>query len=199
MSVLNICDSKNNIIDNIFDDIVYDTINNQEIKNEKQNNTNNTNNSIDNIITTRKIQNKKKTSRNKYINQLFVIKPNEDFMIEFIKLFIPNGFDEYYLFTKEKIKKNDIINKIKEHYFLSTFRNIYMPCKFKKYFENLNEKKIMTIFRQILKLNGYKLASKEKHENRIKKIYYNIIKIKDFKNNNILTFKKNKNIIVNFD
>ena len=48
---------------------------------------------------------------------------------------------------KKKIAKNNIIEKLKSYYYVKEFKNIYMPCKYKKYFENLNEKKVITIFK----------------------------------------------------
>ena len=148
------------------------------------------NNKIDNVIRKR-TDNYKKTSKNKYINQLFRIMPDFTFIENFIKLFIPNGFDEYYLFTKDKIITNRIVEKMQSFYYVQGFKNIYMPCKYKKYFSNLNYKKCVTILRQILKLYNYKLVSKEKYEHKQKKLFYSIKKIGSEtppKKNLILTF-----------
>ena len=151
-----------------------------------------TNNKIDNVIYKGIIKNRNKSSKNKYINQLFKIKPSHDFVLEFIKLFIPCGFNEHYTFTKEKLINNNIIEKMESYYYVKEFKKIYMPCKYNKYFKKLNEKKVITILRQILKLYNYKIYSKEKYENKTKKLFYNIKKTKKYVN-------IDKNLIVNFD
>ena len=101
--ILNMIDS-NNILDEIYDDVVNNNISDIDKLENKYlyDNTIKTNNRIDNIITYNKDPKKSKSSKNKYINQLFRVRPKDEFTLEFIKLFIPNGFDEHYIFTKEK-------------------------------------------------------------------------------------------------
>ena len=54
------------------------------------------------------------------------------------------------------------------------FEDIYLPCKSKIYLTDLNEKKSVTILRQLLKLFKYNLRSTEKYYQGEKMIEYNL-------------------------
>jgi len=109
-------------------------------------------------------------------NQLFSINcPPFDLVEEIINL-LTNGQNNYFEFSKKIIINKDIINKIQP--FILELKKYYIPCKHKKYLENLNEKKIITLFRQILKPYNYTLISREKYENGAKFLLYIIMKKK---------------------
>ena len=77
-----------------------------------------------------------------------------------------------------------------------------MPCKARTYLNDLNEKNIVTILRQILKHFNYNIISKEKYLRGEKFILYNIIANTDVQedehNVKHLQIKK-KSITINFD
>jgi hypothetical protein len=77
-----------------------------------------------------------------------------------------------------------------------------LPCKARTYLNDLNEKNIVTILRQILKHFNYNIISKEKYLRGEKFILYNIIANTDVQedehNVKHLQIKK-KSIIINFD
>ena len=71
--------------------------------------------------------------------------------------------DLKYLKTVEKI------NLLKPY-----LEKCYIPCKARTYLNNLTEKNVITILRQILKTKGYIVTSKEKYMKGHKFIVYRI-------------------------
>jgi hypothetical protein len=80
---------------------------------------------------------------------------------------------------------NDIIPELKKY---------YLKCKHNKYLENLNEKKIITILRQILKPYDYVINAIEKYSNKEKYLLY-ILEKKKLINNNYYLKKINSTIM----
>lgn len=128
---------------------------------------------------------------NKMKNQLFRIIPSYEFVEIFLKLFIPNGFDIYYQFLREDIDTKKILQKINITFFKNNLKKYYLPCKYKKYLKEINEKKLITILRQLVKIYGYNIISKEKYERGRKYLVYKLVKT--YKINYIN--KKEKNIL----
>ena len=133
----------------------------------------------------------KKDSTNK--NQLF----RKDISFDFLSNFISDCFNVElnnsinYSFSKKTIVNkniNDVILK-----YMPEFEKIYIKCKHKVYLENLNEKKVITLLRQILREHYYDLKAKEKYENGKKYLLYTISK------KNINNDIKKINSIINFD
>ena len=108
-------------------------------------------------------------------NQLFKIIPKINVLLDIIKCFGLNNLDEKKYFSKDDLSKINSVDKIK-HLNLEKY---YLPCKSKIYINNLNNKKIITILRQFLKLYKYKLLSREKYINKKKIIIYYIIKLSE--------------------
>ena len=136
-----------------------------------------------------------KSSKKKIIkkNQLFKKIPSREFVINFLKLFIPNGFDVYYEFYRDDINGKQVYEKLKLSYFTNNLKRYYLPCKYKKYFEKLDDKKLITILRQLLKIYGYNITSKEKYKNGKKYLMYYL------KKNHEIPNKKKKTNILYFD
>ena len=133
----------------------------------------------------------KKDSNNK--NQLFRKEISFDFLSNFINdcfnIELNNSIN--YSFSKKTII-NKNINEIVLKY-MSESEKIYIKCKHKVYLENLNEKKIITLLRQILREHYYELKAKEKYESGKKYLLYTISKKNT--NNDI----KKINSTINFD
>ena len=126
-------------------------------------------------------------------NQLFI---KESPPIELARDIIYNILNKdlndniYYEFSKKILKARNATEKINK--FITELKKYYLKCKHKKYLENLNEKKIITLFRQILKPYEFNIKSIEKYENGEKFLLYIIEKKKN------IIFKK-INSVVNFD
>ncbi len=112
-------------------------------------------------------------------SQLFRIKPDKEFVLTYLKLFIPYGFDnEYYKFSRYDIKRKRVIDTMKNEYFTTNFIKMYLPCKYKKYFTNITEKRTITILRQLLKMYDYNIITSEKYKNKKKYLTYNLKNMK---------------------
>ena len=124
--------------------------------------------------------------------QLFKNIPTKEFVEDILKLFIPNGFqDSYYQFSRKMITEKNVIEKL--NLLMPQLKEYYMNCKHKKYLENLDPKKCVTILRQLLRLYEYRVISMEKYHNGQKFLLYKIEKIEIEKDN------YQKKLIVEFD
>jgi hypothetical protein len=124
--------------------------------------------------------------------QLFKNIPSKEFVEDVLKLFIPNGFqDSYYQFSRKMITEKNVIDKL--NLLMPQLKEYYMNCKHKKYLENLDPKRCVTILRQLLRLYDYRVVSMEKYHNGQKFLLYKIEKIEIEKDN----YKKK--LIVEFD
>lgn len=125
-------------------------------------------------------------------NQLFSLIPSYDLVKNILKLFINNDiFDNvYFEFSRKDLEKKKVLEKFNNY--IDELKKIYLPCKQKKYLENINEKKFITILRQIIKPYNYFIEAKEKYENGKKFLLYILNK-----KNNISLIKIDS--IINFD
>ena len=124
--------------------------------------------------------------------QLFKSIPSKEFVEDVLKLFIPNGFqDSYYQFSRKMISEKNVIEKL--NLLIPQLKDFYMNCKHKKYLENIDAKKSVTILRQMLRLYDYRVISMEKYHNGQKFLLYKIEKIEMDKDNH------QKKLIIEFD
>ena len=168
----------NNIENNNQNNNEINNQNNNEMNNQNNNEMNNQNNNEMNI------ENKK--------NQLFKIIPTMDIINELLEIFGLKGLNDEHHFSREDLKKIDVVDKvntIKEK--LSYF---YLPCKSRLYLNDLNEKNVITILKQFIKVYNYSIISREKYMKKKKFIIYKIIPIKDKTYNPIKT-----NLYVDFE
>ena len=136
----------------------------------------------------------KNLKKNKTVkNQLF----RENIPFEFINELLNECFNielnlsTQYSFSKKIIKNRNIIDIINNK--IETLKKYYIKCKHKIYLENLNEKKIITLLRQLLRFHEFELRAKEKYENGKKYLLYTIYKKID-----VISLKKIDSTI-NFD
>ena len=126
-------------------------------------------------------------------NQLFRQYVEHDFINNLIKecFNIELNNATYYSFSKKTIVNRNIIEILNNK--IDLLKKYYIKCKHKIYLENLNEKKIITLLRQLLRIHDYELKAKEKYENGKKYLLYTISK--KLLNNDI----KKINSTINFD
>jgi hypothetical protein len=133
-------------------------------------------------------------------------KPNQLFSREYppfelvndIILLITNkqlDYNIYYEFTIKNLVNKNILSKINNY--IVELKKYYLKCKHSKYLDNLNEKKLITLLRQILRPYEYIINSIEKYNNSQKFLLY-IIEKKHNNNNNNKGLKK-INSIMEFD
>ena len=120
--------------------------------------------------------------------QLFRVLPPVELVMEVLGLFGIINFNESYNFTY-----NDIINKnVATKLSMMPLDDYYINGKYNKYCTDLNNKKCVTILRQLLKIYGYKVVTVEKYNLKHKYLSYHIKKNRDpilpSSNNTILEF-----------
>jgi hypothetical protein len=96
----------------------------------------------------------------------------------------------YFEFSRSIIKNKNIIKNMKKY--VETLKKFYLKCKHAKYLDNLNEKKVITIYRQILRPYNFVIKAFEKYNNSKKYLLYVIEKKKDLKIKKIHS-------VINFD
>ena len=114
-------------------------------------------------------------------DQLFKYKPDMNLLNDIIRLFGLSGLNDTKLFTKQNMKDLNTVKKVNE--IIPRLQDFYLPCKSKKYLTRLDDKKCITILRQVLKQYNYNLLTKEKCIKGEKFNYYHIIKYSNKKIN----------------
>ena len=110
-------------------------------------------------------------------NQLFKILPTIEIIETILNIFGLKGLDDDHHFSREDIKHNEVVEKIISiKNYLSYF---YLPCKSRLYLNDINEKNVITILKQFIKVYNYSIISREKYMNKKKFIIYKIIPIKE--------------------
>lgn len=93
-------------------------------------------------------------------NQLFRATPDLQIIQSILSCFGLDDIEDARFFTKEHMIDVDTCQRIAE--LSEELKEYYLPCKSKKYLENLNEKKCITILRQFIKIHHYKCIGMEK-------------------------------------
>lgn len=119
------------------------------------------------------------------MNQLFRAKPPIGMIEKLLEQLGIQNFNENYKFSRDDIQKKELIPKLLE----MPLQDYYINCKYVKYFTKLDEKKCVTILRQLLRLYDYKIKSSEKFSNGKKFLLYNLSK-------NVTPEVPKKNILV---
>tara|TARA_B100001094_G_C18049585_1_gene729319 strand:+ start:257 stop:646 length:390 start_codon:yes stop_codon:yes gene_type:complete len=127
-------------------------------------------------------------------NQLFRIIPDKKITLKLLSFFGIHNFEDNHSFTKDFLIEFNTLDKLNN--IIKELENYYIPCKYKIYLRNLNEKKCITILRQFIKIHDYTLFSKEKYKNGKKLLFYQVIR-KQIDLQNIK--KSNDKIILSFD
>ena len=134
-------------------------------------------------------------------NQLFKSLPTKEIVNKVLMCFnIENLENSKITFCRKDIINFDSVKKLNK--IKAELKEFYLPCKARTYLNDLNEKNIVTILRQVLKHHNYNVLSKEKYLRGEKFILYTIVA-----SNNVVEDKKNikhlhiekKSIIINFD
>lgn len=125
-------------------------------------------------------------------NQLFTETPPFELVKKILNVIINKDLSDttYYEFSKKHLVSKNVLSKINEY--IPELKKYYLKCKHNKYLEKLNEKKIITLIRQILKLYDFNIRSIEKYDYNGKFLLYIIEKKKN------LMLKK-INSVINFD
>ena len=106
------------------------------------------------------------------INQLFLIKPTLELIMKLLACLNINSLKSDVSFSKKTIVRHNIIFKAKS--VLDELRKCYLPCKTKRYLDDITPRKLITVIKQCLKLYNGSLYSYEKYINGEKTILYKL-------------------------
>ena len=127
--------------------------------------------------------------------QLFKKIPPKDLVLRLLNCFGFKSFQDKRCICKKYFKKMGTIEKI--NILLSEIKPYYLPCKSKVFLTAIDEKKCITILRQLLKIHNYNVTTKEKCIKGEKFNYYQII---EYSNKKINTKKPDERpIVLSFD
>tara|TARA_Y100000996_G_C21990614_1_gene424440 strand:+ start:88 stop:474 length:387 start_codon:yes stop_codon:yes gene_type:complete len=126
-------------------------------------------------------------------NQLFRNYPDIKITLLVLNTFGISDLNDNHSFTKQNLKQLDTVNKIYE--LTNELKKLYLPCKYKIYLSDLNEKKCVTILRQLLRIHNYTLISKEKYVKGEKSLFYQVIPTQV----EMLIKERDEKVIINFD
>lgn len=108
------------------------------------------------------------------LNQLFAFRPSLELVLKLLSKFgINNINDNITEFTLLDMTKLNTITSIKA--FENEIKECYIPCKQEKYLKHLDEKSLITVLRQFLKMHDYDLQSREKFIKGTKYLVYHVI------------------------
>jgi hypothetical protein len=107
-------------------------------------------------------------------NQLFKKMPPIDLFERLVKIYGLTDINDCRKFTKDHLIKNKTLEKIEG--LREELEEYYLPCKTTKYLLDLDEKKLITILRQIAKVFDYHVTSNEKYLNSKKVLQYSLEK-----------------------
>ena len=130
-------------------------------------------------------------------NQLFKKNPPREFIIDILKLYGLNDVTDERSFTRKDLEKLNTVNNLLEY--KEELYKYYLPCKGRLYLNDLNEKNIITLLRQLLKTINYTLNSREKYFKGSKFIIYNIISINEKEYKPIKISSNTEKTLINFD
>jgi len=133
------------------------------------------------------------------LNQLFLRKPPLDLFMKILKNCTIDSLNSNVYFSVNILENNNSI--IKSKLLLDELSEYYLPCKKKIYFNDISNRKLITIIKQVLRLYDYKLQSNEKYSNSKKYILYQIVpkdaKVKKTRKN--MHKISNERVVLKFD
>jgi len=123
------------------------------------------------------------------INQLFKRKPDDNELIKILNCYNLKNLNDNNIFSFIDLNYHNTIDKL--YSILDILLDIYLPCKY-YYINNLNNKKCITILRQICRLFNKKLYLNYIVDNKAKILSFSI-------NNNFnQSIKIKKNVVIKF-
>ena len=112
-------------------------------------------------------------------NQLFRYKPPLELVLKILNCFGLEDLDDRRCFNRVMLEDIDAVEHIE--ILKDELAIYYLPCKARNYLNQLTEKNIITLLRQLVKLYGYTLSSCEKYSRGVKHIIYQVIPITERK------------------
>lgn len=108
-------------------------------------------------------------------NQLFRKIPSIEIIIKVVETFGFRSLSDRRCFSRTDLIKLNTVKSITE--LKPELEQYYLPCKARTYLNDLNEKNVVTILRQLIKTQGFTICSREKYCKGDKFIIYNLCPI----------------------
>jgi len=131
----------------------------------------------------------------KKVDQLFRIQPPYELVNDILLLLTNKDLNmvKTYKFSRKIIINKNILENIK--IYIPELKKYYLKCKHYKYLENLDDKKIITLFRQIVRPYEFSIKAIEKYSDGHKYLLYILEKNIPFNNTSL----KKINSTLSFD
>lgn len=130
-------------------------------------------------------------------NQLFRELPPQDVCERVLHAFGLQSFNDPTYFSRkdlDAIKCVEMMRTLKDD-----LAQYYLPCKARTYLNDLNNKNVITILRQLCRLYGYSVQSREKYIKGDKFIIYQIIPSDNQKYQPMTIHQDEQSCMVRFD
>lgn len=111
------------------------------------------------------------------INQLFTRHVERALLERLLACYGLRGLSDKRQFCKADLIKAGTVEMLVP--VVEELRAHYLPCKAKVYLDGMDERKSITMLRQVLRLYDYGLLSKERNVNNKKIMYYQLIDERD--------------------
>jgi hypothetical protein len=130
------------------------------------------------------------------INQLFTRIVERELAERLVSCIGLEGINDGRNFTKYDLIRVKAVENFKEN-FLDEISTYYLPCKARLYLVNMNEKKLLTVIKQVLRLHDFCVIARERNHGSKKIIVY---RITHAKGPSVLTMHQtHSNMMVGFD
>lgn len=104
--------------------------------------------------------------------QLFKILPDREIIDKILGCFGIKELEMNYNFTKRDLERYETVKKLEE--IREEIRKYYLECKYKRFMNNLDEKKSITVLKHFLKVMNYGILTREKYSEGHKYLVYNL-------------------------
>lgn len=130
-------------------------------------------------------------------NQLFRKKPSMEICDKVLSAFGLKSFDDPTYFSRKDLDAIGCVESMQE--LKEELATYYLPCKARTYLNDLNNKNVITIIRQLCRLYGYSVQSREKYIKGDKFIIYQIIPSDNQRYQPLTIHQDAQSCVVHFD
>ena len=130
-------------------------------------------------------------------NQLFKIIPDMQIITLLLESFGLDSLEDTRFFTKTHMKEIQTVEKITN--IRDKLNEYYIPCKSKQYLYGINEKRVLTILRQFIRIFNYSLYSKDKSSKGKKETHYCLMYMNKDSLSPVKSEDNDRKIILHFD
>ena len=106
------------------------------------------------------------------LHQLFKEVPSLDFLNRLLACYGVKGLNDVSEFCKHTLHEHNTVARL--YKLLPDMIIYYIPCKAKKFLQDIDDDRAITILRQFLRLFEYELVKKERMVQKRKTIYYSV-------------------------